>query len=95
MGIKLGYTIDEKSLQQISERWWRLDQGEVKAPTIFDNTNKKITHANKEDEKANRQLGDEKVENGRTYVYSRVNGPYYWGWKLKGGLLGALFGGGT
>jgi hypothetical protein len=94
MGFKPGYTIDEKSLQQVFERWTRLDQGEVKAPTIFDNTRNKIKHARKEDEKANRQLGDEKVENGRTYVYSRISGPYYWGWKLKGGLLGALFGGG-
>ena len=95
MGFKPGYTIDENSLWQVSERWTRLDQGLVKAPTIFDNTNNKIKHAKKEDAKANRQLGDEKVENGLTYVYSRVNGPYYWGWKLKGGLLGALFGGGT
>ncbi len=98
MGFKSGYTIDEKSLQQISERWTRLDQGEVKAPTIFDNPRNTIKHSNKVDKEANRQLGDEKEMNGRIYVYSVITGPgprggvYNLGWKLKGGLLGALFG---
>jgi len=101
LGIKFGYTVDEKSLQQVMERWTRLDQGEVKAPTIFDNPRNKIKHANTEDKKANRQLGDEKEMNGQIWVYSVIAGPgsgggvYNVGWKLKGGLLGALFGGGT
>ena len=101
MGYKPGYTIEDKSLQQIVERLVRLDQGLVKAPTIFDNPRNKIKHTYKEDAKANRQLGDEKEMDGRIYVYSVITGPgsgggvYKVGWKLKGGLLGALFGGGT
>ena len=97
MGFKPLYTIDENSLQQISERWTRLNQGEVKAPNILAKSNK-IKHAKKEDAKANRQLGDEKEMNGQVFVYSIISGSpggtMYYGWKLKGGLLGALFGGG-